>query len=104
MLNITIGRFDADPQAQGVVRPEDGSWQVVIDKDGFPHFYIKVKCEDTGHTGMLCLEDMLDGEGDVTIRDLMTSTFGGHLSGEEEAEALREYMERKERTGVPCPR
>lgn len=102
MQSITIGRFDQDPQAQGVIRPEDGSWQLVIDKEGYPHLYLRIKLDEKGGTGMLCLEDMLDEQ--TTIPDIMKSTFGGQLSGEEEAEAMKEYEERKIRTGIPCPR
>jgi hypothetical protein len=103
MYNITIGRFEQDPSAQGVIRPADESWQLVIDKDGFPHLYIQVKDEE-GQTGMLCIEDMLIGDGEVTIPDLMKGHFGGKLSPEEEEAAHQEYMARKERTGIPCPR
>jgi hypothetical protein len=103
MYNISIGRLTEDPTAQGVIRPEDGSWQLVIDKEGYPHLYVRVKC-DEGHTGMLCIEDMMIGEGEVTIPDLMQSTFGGDLTGEEEAEAFKEHMERIARTKRPCPR
>ena len=102
-LNIKVERFKDDPSAQGVIRPADESWQLVIDKDGYPHLYLRVKDEE-GHTGMLCLEDMLIGEGDVTIPDLMKSTFGGKLPPEEEEQAHQEFLARKERTGIPCPR
>jgi hypothetical protein len=104
MYNITVGRFEEDPSAQGVIRPSDESWQLVIDKDGYPHLYISVKCEEDGHTGLLCIEDMLIGNGELTIPDLMKGTFGGHLSGEEESKAMQEYLARKEKTGIPCPR
>lgn len=103
MYDIKIGRYDQDPTAQGVIRPEDDSWQLVIDKDGYPHLYVRVKDEE-GVTGMLCIEDMLIGEGDVTIPDIMKGSFGGKLPPEEEEAAHREYMARKERTGIPCPR
>jgi hypothetical protein len=106
MQSISIGRFEGDPQAQGVIRPEDNSWQLVLDKDGFPHLYIRCKLEDDGTgkpgVGMLCLEDML--HDNTTIPDLMKSTFGGKLSEAEEAKAHEEYLVRKEATGIPCPR
>lgn len=105
MQEITIGRFERDPQAQGVIRPKDDSWQLVIDKDGFPHLYVRVKIDDKGGTGMLCLEDMLDGSGGgFTIREIMTSTFDENVSVAEEAEAVKEYQESKARHGIPCPR
>lgn len=106
MQSISIGRFDQDPQAQGVIRPEDNSWQLVLDKEGFPHLYIRCQLEDAGDgkpgTGFLCIEDMLpDG---TTIPDLMKSTFGGKLPPEEEEKAHSEFLARKEATGIPCPR
>jgi hypothetical protein len=103
MYNITIGRFQEDPQAQGVIRPEDGSWQLVIDKEGYPHLYVRVKDED-GVLGLLCIEDMMIGEGDISIPELMQSTFGGKLTSEEEESAMKEWEERKERLRIPCPK
>ena len=106
MNNIIIGRLENDDQAQGVVRPQDGSWQLVIDKEGYPHLYVRVKDED-GLVGMFCVEDMFigkDGDDTITIKDLMTSTFGGKLSPEEEAKAIEEYNTSREKTGIPCPR
>lgn len=102
-LNIKVTRFKDDPTAQGVIRPADDSWQLVIDKDGYPHLYVRVK-DETGHTGMLCIEDMMIGEGEVTIPELMQSVFGEPVTGEEEASAYREHMERIARTNRPCPR
>lgn len=107
MQNITIGRYDRDPEAQGVIMPADGSWQLVLDKDGFPHLYIRcqleVEKEGDPTSGLLCLEDMLAPPG-TTIPDLMKSKFGGFLSEDEEAEAHKEFLARKEATGIPCPR
>lgn len=105
LKNISIGRFDDDPQAQGVIRPEDGRWQLVIDRDGYPHLYVQVNVEDEGKTvkGLLCLDDMLP-EG-LSIRDIMDGgAFGGKLSPEEEAEAHREYESDRKARGIPCPR
>lgn len=100
MQDITIGRFDKDPEAQGVIRPKDGSWQLVIDKDGYPHLYIRCGLEGHPSGGLLCLEDMtVDG---VTIPELMKSTFGGQLSPEEEAKAIEEHLARV--GDRPCPR
>lgn len=101
MQNIVIGRYADDPQALGSVRDENGRWQVVIDKDGFPHFYVRVKT-DSGETGLLCLDDVLpDG---MDTRALMSSEFGGELEGEQLAEAIAEYEARREAAPVPCPR
>lgn len=101
MQNIVIGRYAADPQAQGSVQDEEGRWQVVIDKDGFPHFYVRIQIEG-GKTGMLCLDDVLP-EG-MDTRALMCSEFGGELDGDELAAAEREYEARREAVPVPCPR
>jgi len=108
MTSISIGRYENDPQAQGVIRPADDSWQLVLDKDGFPHLYIRCKLEQDSPedpaSGMVCVEDFFHPGMDVTIPDLMKSTFGGKLSPEEEEEAHQEYLKRKEKTGIPCPR
>jgi len=105
MQNITIGRYDKDPQAQGVIKPEDGRWQLVIDKDGYPHLYIQVNVEEEGQKikGMFLLEDLLPEK--MTVRDLMDEgCFGGKLSPEEEEEAYQEYLKDKETRQIPCPR
>jgi hypothetical protein len=106
MYNITVGRYDADPEAQGVIKPQDDSWQLVIDKDGYPHLYVRCKLESDNASdpkdGLLCVEDMLvDG---LTIPALMQGTFGGKLSPEDEEKALEEHLARKKETGIPCPR
>lgn len=104
--NISITRYDADPTAQGVVRPDTDRWQLVIDRDGYPHLYIQVNVEDDEGKptkGLLCLDDMLP-EG-MTLRDLMDGgSFGGRLSPEEEEEAYREHLARVEAEKRPCPR
>jgi hypothetical protein len=99
-LNIKVTRFKDDPTAQGVIRPADDSWQLVIDKDGYPHFYIRCRLENG--VGMLCLEDMF--EPSITIPELMQSTFGGVLPPEDAEVAYKEHMERIARTNRPCPR
>ena len=105
-VNIKVERYKANPEAQGVVRPKDNSWQLVIDREGYPHLYVRCKLEDAGDgkpgTGMLCIEDMLIEK--MTIPDLMKSEFGGKLTPEEEQEAHAEFLARKEATGIPCPR
>lgn len=104
MYSIKVGRFEEDPQAQGVICPDDESWQLVIDKDGYPHLYVKVQFEegDKHEEGLFCVEDIFPDE--LTIPDLMKSKFGGKLSPEEEEKAHAAFMARKERTGIPCPR
>lgn len=106
MQNIIIGRYEQDPQAQGVIRPEDGRWQLVLDKDGYPHLYIQVNLDDVGDgqpgKGLLLIDDLLQ---DMSIRDLMEEgSFGGKLSPEEEEEAYQEYLANRQANPVPCPR
>lgn len=106
MQNITIGRYDKDPQAQGCIQPEDGRWQLVLDKDGYPHLYVQVNIENDDGTkdkGMLAIEDMLIEK--MTVRDLMDGgCFGGQLAPEEEEEAFEEYQRDREERKIPCPR
>jgi hypothetical protein len=105
MYNITIGRFHEDPEAQGVVRPADDSWQLVIDKDGFPHLYLRVKLDPKPgepDTGLLCVEDLLPAGG--KIRDLMQGSYGGEISPEEEEAARAEFLAERETSGIPCPK
>lgn len=105
MYDIKIGRFTKDPEAQGVVRPDDGSWQLVIDKDGFPHLYLRVKLDHEAgepETGLLCVEDLLPEHS--KIRDLMSSSFGGKLTPEEEQAAHDALATDREGSGIPCPR
>jgi hypothetical protein len=102
--NITIGRFEKDPQAQGCIEPADKRWQLVIDKDGYPHLYVEVNIADDNGVktkGMFCLEDMMN----ITVKELMDEgEFGGALPPEEEEEAMAEYLASREKTGIPCPR
>ena len=107
MQSITIGRFDKDPEAQGVIKPEDGRWQLVLDKDGYPHLYLQVKIAGGGGeeqtTGMLCLDDMLIEQ--MSIKDIMDGgEFGGKLPPKEEAAAFEEYQKDREVRQIPCPR
>ncbi len=105
-MNISIGRLPEDPQAQMVIRPDDERWQLIVDKDGFPHLYVRVKADAEGGapacTGLLCIEDLLD-EG-TTIRDLMEGSFQGRLTPEEEVRAAAEFAASRAETGIPCPR
>jgi hypothetical protein len=104
--NIAITRYEEDPQAQGVVRPDTDRWQLVIDKDGYPHLYVQVNVEDDDGKavkGLLCLDDMLpDG---LSIKGLMDEgSFGGKLSVEDETAAVAEYQSDRQIRGIPCPR
>jgi hypothetical protein len=101
MYNIAVQRLPEDPEAQGVVRAQDDSWQLVVDNDGIPHLWVRAKHED-GSTGMVCVEHfMLEG---MSIEMLMKSTFGGELSPEEQAASEKEWSERDEEKGIPNPR
>jgi len=105
LQDIKISRFDEDPQAQGVIRPEDGRWQLVIDKDGYPHLYVQVNIDEDGKKvkGMFCLDYMLPPE--LSIRDIMDGgEFGGKLPPEEEAQAYEEFLVNQEARQIPCPR
>lgn len=108
MQEITIGRFDDDPKAQGVIRPKDDSWQLVIDAEGYPHLYIRCPLEqehpDDPASGFLCVEDMFHPEMGIDIPTLMKSSFGGKPTPEEEDAAHAEYLEMMEKTKRPCPR
>lgn len=103
MPAVTVGRYEDDPTALGVVRAEDGSWQVVIDKDGFPVFYFRVQAEGEV-TGMMCVDDMLhpDFEG---VKGLMQGIFGEPCSDGPETDAFHEeHQARIVAAGRPCPR
>ena len=105
MEDIIVGRYDRDPQAQGVIRPKNGKWQLVLDNEGYPHLFVEANLEgENGNTfkGMLCIEALLPEN--MKIKDIMLSTFGGKLSPEEEEEAMQEYLAGREATGIPCPR
>jgi hypothetical protein len=106
MQNIIIGRYDQDPEAQGVIRPENGRWQLVLDKDGYPHLFVEVNVEgDDGQPtkGMFCIEDMLPEK--MSVRDLMDGgAFGGTLTPEEEKKAEEAFLKDREERHIPCPR
>lgn len=104
MKNIQIKRYDNDPTLRGYIEPDDKKWQLVIDKEGYPHLWIRVQAasaEETGTgkplAGYLSIEDMLPPE--LSIRDLMEGTFGEPVS-EEQAEEFMANHEPKS----PCPR
>lgn len=109
MQSITIGRYEQDPEAQGCIRPEDGRWQLVIDRDGYPHLYVEVNVEAGPDTdgkpakGLLLVSDLF-GEGVGTIREIMEGTFGGHLLPEDQEVAHRELISIRAAHPVPCPR
>lgn len=101
MYNIAVERLPEDPEAQGVIRAQDGSWQLVIDKGGIPHLWVRVETED-GIVGKACVEHFMH-EG-MSVEVLMKSKFGGELAPEELAEAEKEWAERDAENHIPCPR
>jgi hypothetical protein len=101
MYNIAVERLPEDPEAQGVIRAQDGSWQLVIDKEGIPHLWVRAKHED-GRPGMVCVEHFMQ-EG-MNIEALMKSEFGGELSPEDQVEAEKEWSERDAENHIPYPR
>lgn len=106
MQNIIIGRYDKDPEAQGVIKPQDGRWQLVLDKDGYPHLYVEVNVKgDDGEItrGLFCVEDMLPDK--MSIRDLMDGgAFEGTLTPEEEEKAHEAFVQDRDERLIPCPR
>lgn len=101
MYNITVGRLGPSEDAQGVIKPDNGAWQLVIDRDGVPHLWLATTVEDdSGRTvkGMVPLDAFLP-EG-TTVADIMGSTFTGPASPEQKEAALSEHDAR----GLPCPR
>lgn len=105
MYDIKIGRFDEDPSCQGVIRPADDSWQLVIDGEGFPRLYVRAKLEDPEpgepKTGFIPVEVFMTD----SIPDIMRSAFGGKLTPEEEAEAHAQIEAEREAGRLPpCPR
>lgn len=101
MYNIAVERFPEDPEAQGVIRAQDGSWQLVIDKEGIPHLWVRAKHED-GRTGMVCVEHFMH-EG-MSVEVLMKSEFGGECPPEDLEEAAKEWAEFDKENRIPCPR
>lgn len=101
MYNISVQRLPEDPEAQGVISAQDGSWQLVVDKDGFPHLWVRAKLEGGG-AGMIAIETFMGG---ASIRDIMLSEFGGELTDPEEIEAAQaEWDATRKEHGTPAPR
>jgi hypothetical protein len=102
--NIQIKRYENDSQLLGYVEPDDKRWQLVIDKEGYPHLWIRVKAaseEETGTGnplhGYLSIEDLLPKE--LTIPDLMEGVFGEPVTEEQAAEFMETFEPKS-----PCPR
>lgn len=90
-----IGESECPNQHQGSISPEDGSWRLIIDRDGVPHLMVRTNIEmENGAVtqGYFAVEDLLpDG---VTIEQIMKSTFGGG-SDEPDSEELSKYNSAK---------
>lgn len=86
MENIRIVRFKSDPAGrQGAVLPESDRWRLIIDADGNPHMFVRVKLSET-QTGFLDLDDVLP---DAPLAELIDCDCGG-----EDMEATPEEVER----------
>lgn len=100
MENIQIKRFGSEEDVQACIEPENGSWQLLIDKDGFPRLYVRTRIEEDDGSilhGLLAIDDVLP-EG-MTVPEIMQSSFGGSLSPEDEERLLAEGFESR----APCP-
>lgn len=87
MKNIKIKRCEGEQAAkyQGYLEPEDGSWRLFLDNEGFPHLIVRTNIEDDeGKTiqGMFNIENAMH-EG-MRIKDIMMSTFGGQCPESDE--------------------
>lgn len=80
MQDIHIKRYsEHDPECQGCIEPEDRSWQLLIDKEGFPHLIVRTNVEDDEGKvvhGYVSLDELLPPEMGG-VKDVMLSTFGG---------------------------
>jgi len=87
MKNISIKRCEGEEVKayQGYIEPEDGRWRLFLDHEGFPHLLVQVtiegeKPEDPLIKGMFNIEGVM--QKGTTIKDVMLSTFGGHVDPE----------------------
>ena len=101
MDNIHIKRYENDDEISGCIEPEDRSWQLLIDKEGFPRLIVRVKSEEEDGRlvhGYMAVDDILPPG--MSIPEVMQGTFGGQLPPEEEQRLLEEGFGSK----APCPR
>lgn len=89
MINIRVHRCTGESATkyQGYVEPEDKSWRVFIDHEGFPHFLIATKHSrwegegepppETIFMGMANLDHFLDPVFG-TVRAMMKNVVCGH--------------------------
>lgn len=88
MQNIQIHRCDGElaKKYQGYVCPDDGSWRVFIDKDGFPHFLIRTQNSEWEGEGepppetvftLMANVDSFLAEDHESVRGLMENIWCG---------------------------
>lgn len=74
MENIRIVRFKSDPAGrQGAILPESDRWRLIIDADGNPRMFVRVKLSES-QTGFLDLDDVLP---DAPLAGLIDCDCGG---------------------------
>ncbi len=61
MTPIHVTSFTDDSQFQGVIEPEDASWKLYLDKQGYPRLVVRVTVRrgDTTHQGYVAVDDVL---------------------------------------------
>ena len=90
--NIEIVRYTDHPEGhQGVVEPTDKAWQLVIDKDGLPHFFV-AGTYDGGKVAMMDIDTLLPG--DLTIASFVGADYSGDVDDETIAECEAELAQK----------
>ena len=106
MLDIRVRRYPQDPEAQGVIEPADKTWQLVIDKEGYPVLYVTSPTKDDQGNAIrayVAIDDFL--EAGLKTKDIMKSeAIAAEMTPEEEAAALAQYEAEREAYPIPCPR
>lgn len=73
MENIRIVRFKSDPAGrQGAILPESDRWRLIIDADGSPRMFVRVKLSES-QTGFLDLDDVIP---DAPLAELIDCDCG----------------------------
>ncbi len=92
MKHIHIVRCEGADAAkyQGYIEPEDGTWRLFVDHEGFPHLLVQVTAEgekpgESSTKGMANVNAFLI-PGFESIAEIMLGSFGGHVSAEEAGE------------------
>jgi len=80
---IIIERFENDPNGDlGSVAAESGRWEVIVDGDNIPHFYVETNVEREDGTvdkAMFDVEDMMH-DGMTCFRASTSSATGGRTA------------------------